>query len=113
MVKNIIEYWRYDFPDGWFDYWLKIANRYDRKFGELRFKSPDKLTALADGTISTEEGLNHYTSKIGYAIRWLFCSMPRCLDEDMTTHGGTGGSFCKRRKGHFGKHRNAGMYHRW
>jgi hypothetical protein len=110
MIKNIIEYWRYDFPDVWFDYWLKIANRYSRKFGELRFKSPDTLTALADGTIGSEEGLSHYTSKIGTAIRWVFCGMPRCLNEDMSNGGG---SFCKRRKWHLGKHGNSGLYHRW
>ena len=94
----------------WFDYWHVVASKYDRKFGELRFKSPKKLTALADGTISSEEGMNHYISKIGYAIRWVFCGMPRCLNEEMSNGGGC---FCKRRKGHLGKHRNSGGFFKW
>ena len=108
-VKNIIEYWRYDFPDVWFDFWSRIAWLYDRKFGKIQFQSPDKLTALADGTIQSEEGMNHYTSKIGTAIRWVFIGSPRCLNEDINA----GGSFCKRRKWHLGKHGNSGMFHRW
>ena len=110
MIRNFIEYWRYDFPDTWTDFWSRVAYLYDRKFGELRFKSPGKLTAYADGTATTDEGMEHYTSKIGTAIRWVFVGSPRCLNEDMT-HGG--GSFCKRRKWHIGKHGNSGLYHRW
>ncbi len=107
-IKNIIEYLRYDFPDAWFDFWLKIANRYDRKFGKDWIQSPAKLTALADGTIHSEEGMTDHKSKGGTAIRWVFCGTPRCLNERIA-----GGSFCKRRKWHLGKHGNSGLYHRW
>lgn len=109
-VKNIIEYWRYDFPDMWFEFWFRVAYLYDRKLGKDWIQSPDKLTALADGTIESEEGMTHYKSKGGTAIRWVFCGMPRCLNEDVSTGGG---SFCKRRKWHLGRHANSGWFHRW